>query len=256
MLKRLRDYLITYGLLATLAVMILAWTLLALVLLAPLPQRARRAGARYTMMAGFRLFTHVLTLSGAYRLDLTALDRLRGEPGLILAPNHPSAFDAILLQTRHPDLACILKPSLLNHPLLGIGARLAGYIRSEPPRRMVKGSVAELERGATVLLFPEGTRTRRSPVNPLTASVAVIAKHARASIQVAFIETDSPYLAKGCPPLKAPRLPIEYRVRLGRRLAPPEDLGQCMRELEAEYAAGLAAAPQRAWLEAARAEGP
>ena len=252
MLKRLRDYLITYGLLATLAVLILAWTLLALVLLAPLPQRARRAGARYTMMAEFRLFTHLLTLSGAYRLDLTGLDRLRAEPGLILAPNHPSAADAILLQTRHPDLACILKPSLLNHPLLGIGARLAGYIRSEPPRRMVKAAVAELERGAAVLLFPEGTRTRRSPVNPLTASVAVIAKHARASIQVAFIETDSPYLAKGWPPLKAPHLPIEYRVRLGRRLAPPEDVGQCMRELEAEYAAGLAAAPQRAWLEAAR----
>ena len=181
MLKRLRDYLITYGLLATLAVMILAWTLLALVLLTALPARQRRAAARYSMMAGFRLFTHLLSLSGAYRLDLTGLDRLRAEPGLILAPNHPSAADAILLQTRHPDLACILKPSLLNHPLLGIGARLAGYIRSEPPRRMVKAAVAELERGAAVLLFPEGTRTRRSPVNPLTASVAVIAKHARAA---------------------------------------------------------------------------
>ena len=256
MLKRLGEYLITYSLLATLGVMILGWTLLAVLLLTALPERPRRATARYTMMAGFRLFTHFLTASGAYRLDLTALDPLRGAGALILAPNHPGAFDAILLLTRHPDLACILKPSLLNHPLLGAGARLAGYIRGEPPRRLVKASVAELERGAAVLLFPEGTRTRRSPVNPLTASVAVIAKHAHAPIQIAFIETDSPYLAKGWPPLKAPHLPIVYRVRLGRRLDPPADVAACMRELEAEYAAALAQAPQRAWLERAAAQRP
>ena len=248
MLKRLRDYLITYGLLVTLAVMILTWTLLALVLLTPLPAPRRRATARYTMMAGFRLFARLLTVSGAYRLDLAALDALRGEPGVILAPNHPSAFDAILLLTRHPDLVCILKPALLNHLLLGAGARIAGFISTEPPRRMVREALAELGRGAAVLLFPEGTRTARAPVNPLTASVAVIAKHARAPIQVALIETDSPYLAKGWPPLKAPRLPILYRVRLGRRIPPPEHVPECMRALATEYAAELAAAPQCAWM--------
>ncbi len=250
MLKRLREYLITYGLLATLGVMIVVWTLLALVLLAPLPARPRRGAARYTMMAGFRLFTRFLTLSGAYRLDLAALDSLRGAGAVILAPNHPSAFDAILLLTRHPNLACILKPGLMNNVLLGAGARMANFIRSDPPRRMVKAAVAELGRGAAVLLFPEGTRTRHSPVNPLTASVAVIAKHARAPIQLAFIETDSPYLAKGWPPLKAPHLPIEYRVRLGPRLPAPEDVTQCMRTLDAAYATALASAPQHAWLAA------
>ena len=248
MLKRLREYLVTYGLLVTLTVMILGWTVLALVLFTPLPARRRRAAARYTMMAGFRLFTRCLTALGAYRLELTALDALAREPGLILAPNHPTAFDAILLLTRHPDLACILKPALLGHPLLGAGARLAGFISSEPPRRMVRAALAELARGAAVLLFPEGTRTARSPVNPLTASAAVIAKHARAPIQVVIIETDSPYLGKGWPPLKAPRLPILYRARLGRRIPPPDDVDECMRRLEREYAAELASAPQRAWI--------
>jgi 1-acyl-sn-glycerol-3-phosphate acyltransferase len=255
-LQRLRDYLITYALLGTLAVMIIGWTLLALVLIAPLPERHRRGAARRSMSSGFRLFGRFLSLSGAYHFDLAALEPLRTERGLILAPNHPSAFDAIILLMRHPDLACVMKPALLNNPLLGAGARLAGYIRSEPPRRLVKSTVTELGRGAAVLLFPEGTRTVHRPVNALTASVAVIAKHARAPIQIAFIETDSPYLSKGWPPLKAPRLPIHYRVRLGPRIAAPQDVAACMRTLEAEYAAALAAAPQNAWLSAPAAQAP
>ena len=256
LLQRLRDYLITYALLTTLAVMIVGWTVLALLLIAPLPERHRRAAARGTMSSGFRLFGRFLTLSGAYRFELEALDPLRSAGGLILAPNHPSAFDAIVLLMRHPDLACVMKPALLMNPLLGAGARLAGYIRSEPPRRLVKSAVAELQRGAAVLLFPEGTRTLHRPVNALTASVAVIAKHARAPIQLAYIETDSPYLGKGWPVWKAPRLPIHYRVRLGPRLAAPEDVAACMRTLEAEYATALAAAPQNAWLAAHPAQTP
>ena len=255
MSSRAREYLITYGLLGTLAVMILGWTVLALVLLTPLPARRRRAWTRRSMTAGFRLFSRFLTLTGAYRLDLTALDALRAGPALVLAPNHPSAFDAILFLTRHPDLACILKPELLGNPLLGAGARLAGFIRSDPPRRMVKEAVAELRRGGSVLLFPEGTRTRCSPINPLTGSVAVIARHAAAPIQVILIETDSPYLGKGWPLFKAPHLPIRYRVRLGRRLEPPHDVPACVRALESEYRAQLADAPQRAWLAGPAAPG-
>jgi 1-acyl-sn-glycerol-3-phosphate acyltransferase len=249
-LKRARDYLTTYLLLAILAVMIIGWTVAALLLLSPLPRRWRRAGARRSMMRGFRLFARFLTLSGACELDLTAIDALRGGPPLILAPNHPTSMDAILFLTRHPDLACILKPALLNNLFLGAGARLAGFIRSDPPLRMIKDAVAELERGAVVLLFPEGTRTTRHPVNALTGSVAVIARRARAPIQVALIETDSPYLGKGWPILKAPRLPIRYRVRLGSRLEPPAQTAAALASLEREYAERLAQAPQRAWMPA------
>jgi len=252
-LKRVRDYLTTYLLLAFLAVLILGWTILALLLLGPLPRRWRRAGARHTMMAGSRLFSHALTLTGAYELDLTAIDRLRGGPPVILAPNHPTSIDAILFLTRHPDLVCILKPALLNNFFLGAGARLAGFIRSEPPLRMIRDAITELRRGAVVLLFPEGTRTIRQPVNALTGSVAAIARHAQAPIQVALIETDSPYLGKGWPFFKAPSLPIRYRVRLGSRLPAPPDKASCLEALQAlerEYAEQLSQAPQRAWIAA------
>jgi 1-acyl-sn-glycerol-3-phosphate acyltransferase len=246
--KRAYEYLATYALLAILAVMMLAWTLLGLVLLSPLPKRWRRTATRYSMMAGLRLFLRVLTAAGAYELDLTALDTLRGGPALILAPNHPTSIDALLLLSRHPDLACILKPELMGNVFLGGGARLAGFIRSHPPRRMVREAIAELRRGGLVLLFPEGTRTVRAPINPLTGSAGVIARHAQVPIQVAIIETDSPYLGKGWHLFKVPRLPIRYRVRLGRRLEPTEDADACTAALERELTRELADAPQNGWL--------
>jgi 1-acyl-sn-glycerol-3-phosphate acyltransferase len=251
--KRVYDHLATYGLLAILAVIVLVWTIPALVLFSPLPRRWRRAAARYTIMAALRFFAGLLTASGAYELDLAAIDTLRGGPAMILAPNHPASIDALLFLSRHPDLACILKPELMGNFLFGAGARLAGFIRSHPPRRMIREAVAELQRGGLVLLFPEGTRTIRAPINPLTGSAGVIACHARVPIQVAIIETDSPYLAKGWPFFRVPRLPIRYRVRLGRRLEPPDDAAACMAALERELTRELAGAPQNGWLSGAHA---
>jgi 1-acyl-sn-glycerol-3-phosphate acyltransferase len=238
--KRAYEYLATYGLLAFLALVIVAWTVPAIILLTPLPRQRRRAAARYTMMLGFRFFSWGLTAAGAYELDLAAIDSLRGGPPVILAPNHPSLIDAILFLTRHPDLACILKPALMSNVFLGAGARLAGFIRSEPPRRMIREAVAELNRGGLVLLFPEGTRTTRAPLNRLTGSAGVIARHARVPIQVAIIQTDSPYLSKGWPMFRVPRLPIRYRVRLGRRLEPAGDAAAITLALERELTRELA----------------
>ncbi|HEV7137265.1 MAG TPA: lysophospholipid acyltransferase family protein [Steroidobacteraceae bacterium] len=247
-LKRAHEYLATYALLAILAVMIIGWTTLALILLGPLPQRWRTAAARYAMMASIRLFFFFLTAAGACRFELEALDVLRGGPPIILAPNHPTSIDALLLLARHPDLACILKPELMANPFLGAAARLAGFIRSDPPRRMIREAVGELRRGGLVLLFPEGTRTTRAPLNPLTGSAEVIARHAQVPIQVAIIETDSPYLSKGWPIFRVPRLPIRCRVRLGRRLDPPGQHAGGTQALEQALIDELAGAPQNGWL--------
>lgn len=248
MLKRAYEYLATYGLLAILAVMIVGWTVPALILLGPLPKRWRRAAARYTMMAGLRIFSCMLTAAGAYEIDVDAIDTLRGGPPVILTPNHPTSIDAFLLLSRHPDLACILKPELTGNAFLGAAARLAGFIRSDPPRRMIREAVAELRRGGLVLLFPEGTRTTSAPLNPLKGSAEVIGRHARVPIQVVIIETDSPYLGKGWPLFKVPRLPIRFRVRLGSRLEPAAEGAGATRKLEQELTHELAGAPQNGWL--------
>jgi 1-acyl-sn-glycerol-3-phosphate acyltransferase len=113
---------------------------------------------------------------------------------------------------------------------------------------MIKECVEELGRGGSVLLFPEGTRTTRLPINPLTGSAGVIAKHARVPVQVLIIETDSPYLSKGWTLFRVPSLPITYRVRLGKRFDPPQNAADFIEELDREFKRELAGAAQEAWL--------
>jgi 1-acyl-sn-glycerol-3-phosphate acyltransferase len=131
---------------------------------------------------------------------------------------------------------------------LGSGARLARYICNDSPVQMIREAVADLRRGGVLLLFPEGTRSVHAPINELKASIGVIAKQAAAPVQTLIVETDSPYLSKGWPLLRRPRLPIIYRVRLGRRFEPPLDVRAFMVELDRYYRDELSGALQSEWL--------
>ena len=247
-LRIIHEYVIAYTLLTVLGLICLLFSVWALSMYPLLPRRLGTAAGRCGIMGGFRVFSWALTVTGAYKLDLSALDSLRDGPPVILAPNHPSLIDALLILTRHPNIACVMKAELMSNVFLGAGSRLARYIPSDHPRQMIKDAVADLRDGGVLLLFPEGTRSTREPLNPLKASIGVIAKHAGVPVQVAIIETDSPYLGKGWPLLRRPNLPITYRVRLGRRFDPPEDVNSFMTALEREYTQQLSGAPQSEWL--------
>lgn len=231
-LLNIYDYLVLYLGLIWLGLICLAWTPIALVVYPLLPVRWGRALGRYVITRGFRFYLASLAASRRCSFDLSELDALRDEPSLILAPNHPCLLDAVMVISRLPNVACVLKAELMNNLFLGAGARLARYIRNEPVRSMVQLATRDFESGSHLLLFPEGTRTVQAPVNPLKGSVGLIANRAQVPVQTILIETDSVYLSKGWPLFRKPVMPIHYRVRLGRRFDPPQNTQQFMAELE------------------------
>lgn len=219
--KAYAHFCLYFGLFA-LALICLTWTPFALLLQILLPERLARPIGRRGIAYGFRLYLWILTAVGACRFDLSALDRLRDSGPMILAPNHPSLLDAVMVISRLPNLVCIMKAELMDNLFLGAGARLAGYIPNKSPRAMIKAACRDLELGGQLLLFPEGTRTTRPPVNPLVPATGAIARLADVPVQTILIETDSAFLAKGWPLFRCPEMPLHYRVRLGRRLDPPD----------------------------------
>lgn len=230
------DYLVLWLGLAWLGILCLAWTPVAILIQPLLPGHLKRALGRYVIMHAFRIYLGSLGMSSRFSFDLKALDALRDEPSLIIAPNHPCLLDAMLVISRLPNVGCVLKSDLMNNIFLGAGARLARYIRSEPVRRMVRLATRDFECGSHLLLFPEGTRTTVCPVNPFKGSIGLIANRAQVPVQTVLIETDSPYLGKGWPLFRKPPMPIHYRVRLGRRFDPPQHTKRFMAELEHYFA--------------------
>ncbi len=246
LLLKVYDYLVLYLGLLWLGFLSLCWTLVATLLYPLLPKRTAMCLGRYVIMISFRAYLASLSASRRCSFDLTELDTLRGDTPLIIAPNHPCLLDAVMIISRLPNVACVMKSDLMNNVFLGAGARLARYIRNEPIRQMVLQASEDFKTGSHLLLFPEGTRTTRQPINVLKGSIALIAMQAQVPVQTVLIETNSPYLSKGWSLFRKPAMPVSYKIRLGKRFDPPTNTHRFMAELADYFSQVLKPATQQA----------
>lgn len=223
-------------LLAWLGVISLTWNFIAFLLKCVLHGAAARRVGRAGIAYGYRFYWACARASGLMRLEAESLDVLRALPGgIIIAANHPSLLDALMIIARLPRSACVMKGALMRNPFLGAGAGLAGYVVNDSTRTMIRTSAERLREGCQLVVFPEGTRSPApGQIHPFSRSIALIAQRAQAPIQAVVIETDSPYLGKGWPLWKLPPVPIVFRARLGECFAPDADAEQLSARME-EY---------------------
>lgn len=222
-MRHLREAVTLRFALAMLGVGCLLWTIVALPLGFILPTRRGTWLGRWMATLGFRVYLYLLRVIGLAQFDIRALDALRGAGPLIIAPNHPGLLDALMVLSRLPNVTCVFKASLLNNPLWGAGARLAGYIRNDWFLGSVNRSVEALHQGGQLLLFPEGTRSDPAPLGEFQVGAAYVSYRSGIPIQTVIIEQDSHFLGKGWPLLKRPDMPVHFRIRLGQRFEPPAD---------------------------------
>ena len=203
-----------------------------------LPRRMGERLGRYFLHQLFRKFTVYLRLADLVKSDLTGLDRLQALTGpFIVAPNHTSLWDVVFIIARLPSAVCVMKRPILMNPLLGGGARLAGYIANDGMTRMFRDASKSLAEGGQLLLFPEGTRTSPEAawINPLKGGCAIIATHCQMPIYPIFIRSDTRFLQKGWPLWRRPVFPITIRFELGEPLIPAA--GETSQALTARLAA-------------------
>jgi 1-acyl-sn-glycerol-3-phosphate acyltransferase len=103
------------------------------------------------------------------RLDRAAAAAFR-EPSLVVA-NHESDADTFLAACLPWDLKFLAKASLYNLPVMGWAMRLVGdigVVRDDAGSRAAARAAMRgwLERGVSVVVFPEGTRSRDAELLP------------------------------------------------------------------------------------------
>ena len=158
--------------------------------------RERHHGTPLLQMLNFefwRLFWAILLLT-FWRYRIHGRGRVPFSGPLLIVANHQSYLDSgaigVAVGPRHID--SVAREGLFRIPGLG---RLIHWLHAFPVRedgggdtRAIKETLARLERGRAVIIFPEGSRTHDGSVEGFKRGAAVIVKRSRCPVLPVAVE--------------------------------------------------------------------
>ncbi len=180
--------------------------------------RTRRA--RAVVSRSFRSFLWMMHGLGVFDFDVDPRLReaCRSDAGLIVVANHPTLIDVVQLLAEIPHGNCIVKKALWRNPFLGLVVRATNYVPNDDSEALVSDCHAVLERGETLVIFPEATRTVPGQPMQLKRGAARIALAARVPVQIIHINCSPSTLTKSENWYQIPERRPCLRMRVGDRL--------------------------------------
>jgi 1-acyl-sn-glycerol-3-phosphate acyltransferase len=130
-----------------------------------------REGARMHALAAVPWARAILWVSDV-RVEASGTENVDPNVPRIYMSNHQSAFDIFaLLDKLRVNFKFILKQELMGIPVFGFAMRRAGYIaidRRDPRSAVlsINEAARKINRGTSVLVFPEGTRSQEGRMRP------------------------------------------------------------------------------------------
>ncbi len=160
----------------------------------------------------------------AFRLTAEGAELVPGKGGLIVAANHASYLDPLVLGVVFPrPIRFLMLRSYYEPWYLRWFCAPARAIPIDTEGGMHVGSIKRalraLEEGEVVGIFPEGARSPDGRLQPFERGVAVLAARAGVPVAPAFIDGSH----RAMPPGSAFIRPRKIRVVLGKPLAPRAD---------------------------------
>jgi len=200
---------------------------------------------RAVQRALFRFWVFWFRASGVLRVRFNGFEALAAPSsasehpaaGVVFISTHPTLIDAPLLFARLPDTVGITKPGVINHPMIGAAALMAGFVIGTNDVDMLRVVTEKVRAGGSLLIFPEGTRTERGAMlNSFRPGYALIASRAGAPIRLIITRASAGLVTRGRPWWKLPdTLPASIDFTLDREWPPATE--KTTAELNAEIEA-------------------
>lgn len=196
----------------------------------------RTRAARKIVYHAFRLFVWLMK-SSVLTLETVNVDRIAGRKGMLVVANHPTLIDVVLLMSIIPDINCVVKKALWSNLFLAGVVRYTGYISNGEPGIIVDDCVEWLKSGGSLIVFPEGSRTRVGQARTLQRGAANIAVRAGANLTPVTITCKPLFLNKESSwykiPVRRPHFRLIFRedIDIGTIVASEQEYARSARRV-------------------------
>lgn len=135
----------------------------------------------------FKLFVWEMTVLGILKLRVDHAERIKDIHSCVVVANHPSLLDVVMLFSIVPNVNCIVKGSLGKTPFIHNVVNTLFIPNSLSFEEQMARASEGMECGESLIIFPEGTRTRPGEPLQLKKGAARFALHGFHNVQPIYI---------------------------------------------------------------------
>lgn len=184
--------------------------------------RKRQLATRKLLGTAFSVFVWSACASRLISCKVSGMEHWDPGRSQLLLANHPTLIDVAILLSLFPQIDCVIKEAVTRNLVLRVPALSANYISNRAPDDLLASCVSLLTSGASLLLFPEGTRSVDGQPLKFKLGAAEIAIRARAQILPIVIDCRPQLLAKHVPWYRIPPSPPHFAITI----LPPVEASQ------------------------------
>ena len=177
-------------------------------------RESRRVFARRLIGKGFGAFIALMKAVNVVDIRIEGSEHINDQRRQLIIANHPTLIDVVILISLFPQANCVIKEAVTRNPFMRSTVKAADYISNSEPEELLESCVGYLGNGKSLLLFPEGTRTRHQEPIDFKAGAATVAARTEVDILPIAIECEPLYLSKQLPWHYVPRTVPTFTIRV------------------------------------------
>jgi 1-acyl-sn-glycerol-3-phosphate acyltransferase len=190
----------------------------------------RKIKARKMIGKAFGAFVWMIKSLGVIDHRIDGREHIHGRQNRLIIANHPTLIDVVILISLFPQSSCVIKSAVTRNVFMRSVIGAADYISNSEPEELLASCTACLTSGASLVLFPEGTRTTLDHAIDFKPGAATVAARAGVEIIPVAIHCSPVFLNKEVPwhfvPPERPMFTI--------RILPPVNISELVQVEDSE----------------------
>ena len=170
---------------------------------------------QYAVHLAFRFHVWLMASLGVLTYEIKGVEKLKKLKSKLVIANHPSLIDVVFIIAQLPRVFCVVKSNAWSNPFMRGAVWATGYIPGNDAFELIDACAHTMADGNTLLIFPEGTRTKPGQPMRLKRGAAAILLKTRQKVIPITISCSPPVLAKAQKWYKIPEQRPHFKIFIG-----------------------------------------